>query len=616
MAKTHKECIILSRVSTQTQDYSPQETDLKEYARTFGYTDFHCISTKESGYKVIDGKEGFAEVMDYVKEHPTCKAVFVTEISRLARRQAIIQTIKDWFIKNKIQLYIKDIAFQLFKDDGNGNLTQDMSADIVFAVFASMTESEMKVKKQRFARARKDLQARGLSHTGKVLFGYAKEQEENTKRKKLVIVPELQRQIIDVMTTYVNGINGRSIGIKELTLYAIEKGYHEYFHSRRNVNKLLKEEGYTGEKVTNNKHKNAEYWEYGETDKEKYIVTQNLIRYPILLDKSLFEQVQAKLRNSNTNVDREREHITILSRLIKCNCCGNYLSGSYRKREGRATHTYRCTRRNTVHNCNNANKSYSMPILDAVVWEFLKTFGQDLLVAVRNTKPSGNIEDLKKEISNLEQRKRELDERRTVAANIYKRNRKRPTALQDYDAEMSSIDNEERAIQKRINEKESLIKQIDISRNRNNEIEQAIELYEKDKLQIRNVIREFVKEITVVYSDIKYIILDIKSLLYYVVSASNELGDSVEGEYYAIIDKHDNHRVRFAFSRLTNDFYFDTDKFVVSGKEVTLDEYATIFKDPIKYDEMMKSKGVSLSAAHCSIVETENLVKLDVYHND
>ena len=257
-----------------------------------------------------------------------------------------------------------------------------------------------------------------------------------------------------------------------------------------------------------------------------------------------------------------------------------------------------------------------MPILDAVVWEFLKTFGQDLLVAVRNTKPSGNIEDLKKEISNLEQRKRELDERRTVAANIYRRNRKRPTALQDYDAEMSSIDNEERAIQKRINEKESLIKQIDISRNRNNEIEQAIELYEKDKLQIRNVIREFVKEITVVYSDIKYIILDIKSLLYYVVSASNELGDSVEGEYYAIIDKHDNHRVRFAFSRLTNDFYFDTDKFVVSGKEVALDEYATIFKDPIKYDEMMKSKGVPLSAAHCSIVESDNLVKLDVYQKD
>ena len=135
-------------------------------------------------------------------------------------------------------------------------------------------------------------------------------------------------------------------------------------------------------------------------------------------------------------------------------------------------------------------------------------------------------------------------------------------------------------------------------------------------MQIRNVIREYVKEITVVYSDIKYIILDIKSLLYYVVSASNELGDSVEGEYYAIIDKHDNHRVRFAFSRLTNDFYFDTDKFVVSGKEVALDEYATIFKDPIKYDEMMKSKGVPLSAAHCSIVESDNLVKLDVYQND
>lgn len=616
MAATHKECIILTRVSTAQQDYSPQEMDLKNYARIFGYTDFHCISTKESGYKVIDGKEGFRDVMDYVKEHPQCKSVFVTEISRLARRQAIIQTIKDWFISNKIQLYIKDIAFQLFKEDANGNLVQDISADIVFAVFASMTESEMAVKKQRFARAKKDLQAKGYSHTGKVLFGYAKQRDEATRKNKLIIVPELQKQIVDVMETYVNGINGKNIGIKELTLYAISKGYHEYLHSKRNVNKLLKEEGYTGEKVTNNKHKNAEFWVYGEKDKDKYVVTQNRIKYPILIDRSLYEQVQDKLINSNTNIDREREHVTILSKLIRCNCCGRYLNGSYRIRDGRAAHTYRCGQRNTVHNCNNASKSYSMPILDAVVWEFLKTFGQDLITAVRNTSPSSSVEDLNNEIANLRNYEAEFDRRRTVAGNIYRRNSKKPSAEQEYYDEIDKIDKEERAIQKKIKEKESLIKQIELSRNRKNEIEEAVELYEKDKTQIRNIIREFVKEIVVVYSDIKYMVIDIKSLLYYVTNATDGFGERVEGEYYAIVDKHDNHRIRYAFNKKTTNFVFDTDKFVIGGKDVTLEEYSIIFKNLMEYYEMRKQKGIPWGDGTLLFVEEDYLKKLDVYQKD
>lgn len=616
MVATDKECIILTRVSTAQQDYSPQEKDLKDYASTFGYTDFKCISTKESGYKVIDGKEGFRDVMNYVKEHPQCKAVFVTEISRLARRQAIIQTIKDWFISNKIQLYIKDIAFQLFKKDAKGNLVQDISADIVFAVFASMTESEMAVKKQRFARAKKDLQAKGYSHTGKVLFGYAKQRDEATRKNKLVIVPELQKQIIDIMETYVNGINGKNIGIKELTLYAISKGYHEYLHSKRNVNKLLKEEGYTGEKVTNNKHKNAEFWIYGEKDKDKYVVTQNHIKYPILIDRSLYEQVQAKLINSNTNVDREREHVTILSKLIRCNCCGRYLNGSYRIRDGRAAHTYRCGQRNTVHNCGNASKSYSMPILDAVIWEFLKTFGQDLITAVRNTAPSSSVEDLNNEIANLRNYETEFERRRTVAGNIYRRNSKKPSAEQEYYNEIDEIEKEERIIQKKIKEKESLIKQIELSRNRKNEIEEAVELYEKDKTQIRNIIREFVKEIVIVYSDIKYMVIDIKSLLYYVTNATDGFGERIEGEYYAIVDKHDNHRIRYAFNKKTANFVFDTDKFIIVGKEVTLGEYSIIFKNIMEYNEMLKQKGIPWVDGAISIVEEDYLKKLDVYQKD
>ena len=609
----NKECIILSRVSTESQDYSPQKADLIKYAKSFGYTKFHYISTKESGFKAIDGKEGFKEVTDYISFHPDCKAVFVTEISRLARRQSIIQSIKDWFINNKIQLYVKDIAFQLFKGEGE-NLIKDNSADIVFAVFSSIAESEMEAKKQRFSRARRNLQAKGLSHTGKVLFGYAKELDDISRKKKLVIVPELQKQIVDIMTTYVNGIEGRSIGIRDLTLYAIEKGYHNYLHSKRNVNKLLKEEAYTGEKITHNRYKNTAYWVYGQKDKEKYIYTQNTIRYPILIDKSLFEQVQTKLKNNNTNVDRERQHISILSRLIKCDCCGGYLSGTYRKRGGYAAYTYRCTRRNTIHNCENANKCYSMQILDAVMWDFIKAFGQEMLHAMRQNNPKINIKVVEKEISNLEEHKCELQERRVVAGNIYRRNRKRKNALEEYNDEMSSIDNEERILQKRIKEKERLIQQIKNTEKWNYEIKQVCKLYEEDKLQIRNIIKQFVKEITIVFSDIKYTILNIKSLQYHEIDDNNNFANGGLVEYYAFIDKRNNHGVRYAFIMATSKVYFEYDKFVLSTKKFTLDEISNMFKDDYWLRDVLLSMGEEIPFR--MIIQTDKLEKLDVYQND
>ena len=42
--------------------------------------------------------------------------------------------------------------------------------------------------------------------------------------------------------------------IKKITLECIKRGFPKYTHSKRNINKLLKEEGYVGEKTTNNKN--------------------------------------------------------------------------------------------------------------------------------------------------------------------------------------------------------------------------------------------------------------------------------------------------------------------------------------------------------------------------
>ena len=60
-----KKCLLLTRVSTKYQDFTPQEEDLKKYANDLGYEVAGIISTKESGFRTIERKDGFKQVKEF-----------------------------------------------------------------------------------------------------------------------------------------------------------------------------------------------------------------------------------------------------------------------------------------------------------------------------------------------------------------------------------------------------------------------------------------------------------------------------------------------------------------------------------------------------------------------
>ncbi|MCD7932987.1 MAG: recombinase family protein [Tannerellaceae bacterium] len=155
--------MVLTRVSTNKQDFDPQTNDLKDWATQLGYKDIYSIGTKESGFKGFDTKEGFRQVRLFVEESPEYRTILITELSRLSRAKRTLFKIKDWLEENKIQLKVKDISFDLFDEYGSVSL----ASDLTFTMFASMAESEMETKKLRFKRALKDLHKNGLSITGK-----------------------------------------------------------------------------------------------------------------------------------------------------------------------------------------------------------------------------------------------------------------------------------------------------------------------------------------------------------------------------------------------------------------------------------------------------------------
>ena len=264
-------CVCIGRVSTSQQSKTAQVADLKQFAEGLGYKKVKVFFTTESGFLEVDDKEGWNLVTDFFETHPDYRVLICPEMSRLSRRLSILGVIKEYLKEHKIQLIIKDIGFSLYNEWGvipEGN-------ELIFGLFASLADSEMHQKKERTRRVLEDNRMQGFSIGGKELFGYNRcyKEKDGKQRSYYVINEEEAKQIITIYKWYAFGIDGdlTKASIVEITKKCIEEGFSHYLHSKRNVNKCLKEQAYTGQKETHNRVKNSEFWNYRQHDKPKYI---------------------------------------------------------------------------------------------------------------------------------------------------------------------------------------------------------------------------------------------------------------------------------------------------------------------------------------------------------
>lgn len=386
---SNKYAVLLVRVSTQIQDYEPQIEDLKRFAKSRGYNNFHIIETKESGLVDFEKKVGANKLFKFITDNPDYKSVFATEISRLGRRQSVLHQIKEWFVKNKVQFYTKDTGYSLLDETGKPS----PSGDMMFTLYGFFAESEIKQKKDRFIRARKLLMEQGLSISGKTLFGYERTRIDSGKTT-LTIHKDNAAVVRTIFNWYLNGISQteKNVSVRRITLECIKRGFDKYTHSKRNVNKLLKEEGYTGGKITNNKKKNLSYTEGG--NEEPYVVSNYRIKYPVIVDSETFNLVQERLLKSNSNVDKSSKHITILSKLLVCSSCKGHYIANYRAVGGVNRSTYRCGARHKAYPCKN-KQSISMSLIDGAVWGLIKTDLVLLSKAISKHNPNKDIAEKK-----------------------------------------------------------------------------------------------------------------------------------------------------------------------------------------------------------------------------
>jgi DNA invertase Pin-like site-specific DNA recombinase len=390
--------VLLVRVSTYGQNTKPQKMDLIKWAASRGYPvkKQHIIETKESGLADMITKVGVNDLFRFLEKNPNYRTVIATEISRLGRRQAVLHAIKEYLIKNKIQLICKDTDYRLLDDTGVPNPT----GEAMFTLYGLFAENEIKTKQARFLRARIQNMAQGIAIAGRMLFGYSLSKDSRGRSIGIIPNPETSKFVAEIFQRYLT----EETSVKKLAIDAIRKGYPKYLHSKRNLNKLLKEEGYLGSKVTNNKRR----YKNLETGEVQIRHTSNQLKFPPLISKELFEAVQDKLRKNNTSVNKAHKHITLLSRLIECPNCKNHFMAEYKFISKLDRSIYRCSSRSRAKGCSN-KMSISLTLLNSVVWSIIKSDFESLKTMYIQENPHEVILQLESANEIIKKRVGELD---------------------------------------------------------------------------------------------------------------------------------------------------------------------------------------------------------------
>lgn len=112
--------VLLCRVSTVSQDYERQITELSAYAASQKIEIVKIFANKVSGAKKNEDRPEIHEMIEYVKSSQVDK-VLVLEISRLGRNTLEALKVIELLNENKICLYVKNYGIETLDENGNIN---------------------------------------------------------------------------------------------------------------------------------------------------------------------------------------------------------------------------------------------------------------------------------------------------------------------------------------------------------------------------------------------------------------------------------------------------------------------------------------------------------------
>lgn len=291
-----KKCILLVRVSTEAQDYEAQLLQLKKKAIYDGYADGNIIeiANKESAIKLSESEMmGLNEMKQLIEKDDSINCIYVWEISRISRQLDVIFNIIKYLKKKHINLSILDNNLSMYLLDGSENPTFNMFA----AMFGSLAESEMKLKKERFKRGKDMLKKQNKYTGGPILYGYQVDKEKNIVEDK---------QAADNVRLMFELYASQEYSIKKLVVELEDRGLKlgttEYLAAHR-LTIMLSEHRYIGEYNGKGYH------------------------YQSIISKKLWNKCREVAQNNRVGPKKVTKYVSLFSLVLTCPKCGIHYVG-------------------------------------------------------------------------------------------------------------------------------------------------------------------------------------------------------------------------------------------------------------------------------------------------
>lgn len=206
-----KRVVIYARVSTDSQDYDRQISDLREHAKKQGYVVVKEFSEKISGAKKVAERQQLSELLQFVEAHNIDK-VLIYECSRLSRRIVDFLQVIEQLTEKGISLYILQNGLETLQTDGKPNPI----AQLVLSIIAQFNSMERGLIRSRMESGYNHYRATG----GKVgrKTGYRKSQddmrEEYAEEIRLLKKGISLRNVCKITNTSVNTLRK----VRDLTI--------------------------------------------------------------------------------------------------------------------------------------------------------------------------------------------------------------------------------------------------------------------------------------------------------------------------------------------------------------------------------------------------------------
>ena len=166
-----KKVCIYARVSTQSQDYQRQLSELREYATRMNYEIVKEFSEKISGAKAIAERQALTELLDYAAANRIDK-VLVYECSRISRRAIDFLQVIEQLTQMRVSVYILQNGLETLMADGSVNPI----AQLVLGIIGQFNSMERSLIRSRMSSGYQHFRSNG----GKVgrKEGYKKSDEQ------------------------------------------------------------------------------------------------------------------------------------------------------------------------------------------------------------------------------------------------------------------------------------------------------------------------------------------------------------------------------------------------------------------------------------------------------